>query len=426
MESLARSLGPLDVACRAVVLVPCRSEAAQLDTLLGWYADQRDLSGAPLRPEQLEVQLLVNRFADEPDDGAAAIADRYRGGRLRVTVAEYFHPPDEHAPLTMARKLSADVALWRALQRPSYPAPLYLLSEDADVAWIDPRYVALAVSTLDTRPGLDAARGQQDRCPWVMARHPLLVLMRRSWNFAEAVLARRSLRPDRNPQHDFTWNRLTTSGWNCAFTAEVYALVGGYNRDRPFEEDMDIGEKISCLRAFERDGTLVPQVNTVGWLPTRAEGSPRRWLYWAATGVEPYEDTNQHENFFRRDHERVVKDCSLTELEQLARPYTVLDPDRVTAALQRDLDFLPGRCGGRDDGRAVYQRVLTLLGFAPGEAVVSDGTLRIRSLDAVGARLERFGRFAKLMAGPYPATLPAGRAAFTWRLGAVPVRADVS
>ncbi|MFD0558176.1 hypothetical protein FB566_3475 [Stackebrandtia endophytica] len=419
VEKIAATLPPMHPRCRISALVPCRTEAGQIGGLLSRYADQRDLTGGPLHGDDYEVLALVNRFADEPDDGTADVVNRWSGEGLRAHAAEYIHPDGEKAPLTMARKLLADVALWRSVERPEPAGPLYLASEDADVPWLDPRQLAYMITTLDGDPGLDSVRGAQDRCPWQMARHPLLVLMRRSWNFTEALVARRSMWPDRNPGYDFTWNRLNTSGWNTAFTAEVYARVGGYSRQRPFEEDMDIGEKISAFRAYRQDGQLVPQVATVGRIPTRAEGSPRRWLYWAATGTEPYADGNDYENFFRRDHERAVKDRALTELETLAETATRLDVDRLTEAMQRDLDFLTGRCGGDGNEAVLYRRVLALIGFRPGDADIDGGRLCIRSVAGVAERLARYARYADFTVGPYPRRLPLGTAANTWRMSAV-------
>ncbi|MFD0558167.1 glycosyl transferase family 2 [Stackebrandtia endophytica] len=418
IANLAATFGPMATDCRVSVLVPCRTEAQQIPRLLERYLDQRGADGTTVPAAGFEVLVLVNRYADEADDGTAAAAERFCGGRVPVRVAEYLHPADERAPITTVRRLLADTALWRAAERPRYLAPLYLLSEDADVHWLDPRQIATVVDTFDADPGLDGLRGQLDHCPWILARHPLLLLSRRSWNFTEALLSRRCARPDRRPDYDFTWNRLNTSGWNTAFTAEVYARIGGYSVERTLDEDMDIGEKISVLRAYRRHGRLVPQVNTIRSIPNRSEGSPRRWLYWAATGTEPYHEADDFDNFLGRPHERAIKDASLSELEDIAAPRTGLDVDRLTEAMQRDLDFLGRRTGAANRDHGLYRKVLALLGFRPGEAEVTDGRLRIRSLTGVTERLNHHARFAEFTVGAFPKTLPT--TAVTWRISAVP------
>jgi hypothetical protein len=109
---------------------------------------------------------------------------------------------------------------------------VYFALEDADTVWLDPRQLAIQTAALDAHPELDGVRGQQDRCPWIMCENDLLVTLRRSWNFTEAFLSRESLRPHRNSLYDFTWNRVVTSGWNTAISAEAFAVMGGYTPDR--------------------------------------------------------------------------------------------------------------------------------------------------------------------------------------------------
>jgi hypothetical protein len=423
LVTLTEPLAPMDPACRAATLVPCRNEAPHVERLLSFLTDQRALGGSRLDPRTYEVHLLLNRYADEPEDDSEERIARWRctrpGRSANLHVTRIVHPADEHAPLTRARKVLADLALWRARARQAWVAPLYLACQDADLLWVDPRELALTIDRLDRDPGLDGLRGQQDRCPWILVRHPLVLIMRRSWNFVETFMARRSLRPERNPRFDFNWNRLVTSGWSCGFTAEVYARIGGYTPERRFEEDMDIGEKISSLRAFESDGVLLPQVNTIGHLPSRAEGSPRRWLLWAMTDLQPYDDSEDYDNFFRRDHERKLKDTTLEELEAEVRDVTSLDDEgalgRLTRTLQADLDFVV-RTLGAPLGGAAYSRVLAALGFERDDYDVVDGRLSLRSAAGPASRVRAFAeRLGDRTPGEYPAPLAPMRGASTWR-----------
>lgn len=406
LESLNAPLRAMKPECRIAVLLPCRNEAQHVGAMLDQLAEQFTPAGGPLPREAFEVLLLVNHVEGERTDdtlGRAAAWDSPLG--LVRHVLDYAHPADEPCPLTMARKILADLAVLRAVSRGCGRAPLYFASEDADILWMDPCQIASMIAALDGDPGLDGVRGQQDRCPWIMVRNPLLLLMRRSWNFTEAHMARRSLRPDRNPAFHFNWNRVVASGWNTAFSAEAYALIGGYTRERQFEEDMDLGEKISCLRAYPDGKSFVPQVNTFGSLPSRSEGSPRRWFYRFSTGVEPYLDTDGYANFFRLDHEREVKFRTLDDFEAALRPATTLEPANVpllTAMLQKDLDFLT-EARGSERGRAEYGRILGWLGFAPGDVDLT-GPLAIRSIEGPRARIAALAR--RLPPAPVrPATL---------------------
>jgi hypothetical protein len=426
IADLAAGCRPLADDCRAVVLLPARNEKHTLAQTLRYLLDQRDpVTGTPLPAGRYEVQLLLNRFSHEAAD-ADLVALAALPNADRLSTVEYVHADDEHAPLTRARKVSADLAVYRALARPRYAAPLYFVSQDADMLWVDPREVAWYVDRFDREPGLDAIRGQQDRCPWILVKHPLVLLMRRSWNFCESLLTARSQHPDRNPHYDFNWNRTITSGWSTGFTAEVYALIRGYTPDRRFEEDMDIGERISCLRGIQVPGRgFVPQVQTTGRCPLRSEGSPRRWLYWAATSVQPYDDGRDYSNFFDLSIERDVKDLPLDELDAAVRPYTGLVTEPVTGAFQTDFDFLTATVKDRALAMRWYARVLSGIGFAAGDVAIDDGRVQVRNLDraeaaisSLAARLRGLRPPSQYPAGGWP-TPPAGS---TWRAFAEPAR----
>lgn len=421
LAAMAEKLPPMSEACRAVSLIPSRNEGQYIERLLSLLADQRDLSGAPLESSLFEVQLLCNRLhGEEADDTVERLKIWRQRNRIQPLVIDYVHPPNEPVPLTMSRKILSDLALWRAAARPAYRHPLYLLSEDADLLWIDPRQVAIMIERLDAAPGLDVIRGQQDRCPWVMAEYPLLFLMRRSWNFTETFAARRSLWPDRNEKYDFNWNRIVTSGWNTAITAEVYARIGGYTTSRRFEEDMDIGEKISCLRGYEMDGRFVPQVATTGWIPTRSEGSPRRWLHRLLTGLEPYSDENNYENFFAIQHEEWIKQRSLEEMTGEVRNRASMRAENtpeLERMLQNDYRFLIKVLKDQDRAAYAYGRVLFALGFKPHEVEIAGETVRVRSLEGARARLESYAaRYVGVEVGDYPASLPLGSRRTNWTI----------
>jgi hypothetical protein len=285
------------------------------------------------------------------------------------------------------------LALLRASRRNVYSNPLYLVSEDADVVWNDPRQLSEMLNAFDAQPAIDGIRGYQDRCPWLLIDHPIVLLMRRSWNFCESYASSRALRPDRNPQYQFNWNRRVTSGWNSAFTADIYARIGGYNRFRKFEEDLDIGEKISTLRAYETSKGMIPQVNTVIGLPIRAEASPRRWYYRTAKGIEPYDDRNGYENFFAQEHEQFLKSKSLNELSQAIAPFSSLDPANIPLLedmLQKDFEFLCRLHGSKLLATRAYQRILSWLGFESSHTDIRDGQVVVRSLEGVRRTIDQF------------------------------------
>jgi hypothetical protein len=338
IQSMAEGMPAMHSACRMVVLLPCRNESQHIEDRLTLLAEQFRPDASLLARNQYEVIVLVNTCHDEPKDPTMDMVKRWvHPAGMTLHALEFEHAPNELSPLTLARKILADLALLRALRRNSYEMPLYLCSEDADVVWNDPRQLFEMIKTLDEHPELDALRGYQDRCPWLLIQHPILMLMRRSWNFCESYAASRPLRPSRNPNYHFNWNRHVTSGWNTAFSAEVYANIGGYNRDRQFEEDLDIGEKISALRAYEVSGNWIPQVNTI---------------------------------------------APSTQLDRANIPL-------LEGMLQKDLDFLVRLHGDPKQAQMAYQRILRWLGFTDDQAFVCQGRVVVESLAGVAQAIQR-------------------------------------
>ncbi|MGZ3144539.1 hypothetical protein ACVDFE_21595 [Lentzea chajnantorensis] len=394
--ALADRLPPLDPRCRISVQVPARFEAEYLRRFLDVYADQRDVDGSPLPPGSFDVLVLTNRLAGEDPDDSAAVFERFRAEAGAVGAA--FHlvdvvlDADEPYPLTLCRRLCADITAVRAL-RGRQRAPLYFALEDADTVWLDPRQLAIQVAALDADPALDGVRGQQDRCPWIMCENDLLVLLRRSWNFTEAYFMRESLHPHRNPDYDFTWNRVVTSGWNTAITAEAFAAMGGYTPDRRLGEDVDLGERLSCVRGRWDGPVFRPEVGTVGALRTRAEGSPRRWLLRVAADVEPYNRSGGYANFFSADVTARIKSPDPHDLLELARPSARLTRENAELfedVLSGDLAFTRKVRKRRDAADEQWRWVCLALGLRPSDWRVDGDRVRLLRLDALAGALAGF------------------------------------
>jgi len=396
LHRLEDGLPAMAEECRAVVLAPARFEAEYIDRFLEFYSQQRRSGGGRLPLEHIEILVLNNLYENEtPDNLPELVRRRKEAGKdtFPVHLLEVKYKVDEPYPLTLSRRIVADVALLRASKRPRAQGPLYLISEDVDTLWMPPQMVDIMISTLDAVPWIDSVRGQQDRAPWIMKDSDALVLMRRSWNFSEAILTRKRFRPGNYDNYDFNWNRITTSGWNTAITAEVYAMIYGYTPHRRFREDVDIGEKISCLRGRVRGDEFVPLVDTVTGIPTRVEGSPRRWLLKLARDVEPYDPKDNYKNFFDLDVDKAIRELSSRELLEHSKAVSRIGPSNIgyfEELLGNDYSFLVEKLRDEVLAQSIYETVLYFLGFEKGEAVVRQGKIEIRKTDNIKKRLAEF------------------------------------
>lgn len=395
IEALAGRVRPIHPDCRVVVQVPARFEARYLHRFLMLFGEQRDARWGRLSTDTYEVLILNNYLHGEQPDASEEVVARYRkeaGSRAdNVHFVSTAFDVGEKYPLTLARRYLADIAICRLLSGGSFRRPTYFALEDADLIWVDPRQTYLQMDILDRLPYLDAVRGQQDRCPWIMCENDLLMLLRRSWNITEAYLSRRSLWPDVNPEYDFNWNRVVTSGWNSAVTAEAFALINGYTPDRRMGEDVDIGERISCVRGRASGSRFVPEVGTVAGMKIRAEGSPRRWLLRVVADIEPYDRTNQYQNFFSNDVLTELRSSSYDDLLERARSCARISRrniDLFERALTKDWQFTLRVRRDPPKAEKQYRFVMAMLGFGAGDWRFAGERIEILKTEAVQMRLE--------------------------------------
>ena len=312
LESLASSakMTPMTNECRVSINIPAWMEGKNMYRVLSDYVKQTDENGNRLDPNTFEINIIVNRKTGSTPDNSVAEIERFiaesraRGENYRVNYIDLeFNPPLNN--VGHARKVLTDLTLLRSLRRTGQTQALYVESEDADLVQIDPKTVINIVKKMDENANLDAVRGIQDRYPETMMKNDLLFLQRRIWDFTELFLRRKKFRPENNPNWNFTWNRIITGGWNTAYSAEAYALIGGYDSRQTKGEDMTIGEKITMVRG---DGSM-PNLDVVGRVPTRSDSSPRRFIGELITGKGAYTDTFEDERV-----NNFIKNATLDEL----------------------------------------------------------------------------------------------------------------
>ena len=287
VKEQAAALPPLAPGTRLVVFLPAENEAALIEPCLAAIA--RDLVSSGLRHAAEIVVVRQHRAGSDLDDNTAERVSRWaRLHRQEVTVRliEVEWPAGCMTFLALSRKLAVDVTVERA-SAAELRRPLYFLTEDADVEWIESGRARYAVAAFDAHPRLDALRGWHLRSLDLLEYLPLFV-ERVTWRACEYALSARQLRPERNPRYGFAWNRVVTAGWNVAFTLESYVLAGGYTPTVELFEDMDLGQRISVMRGNDTAAGFVPVTHTIRWMPFEACSDGRRSLAALATGSDLY------------------------------------------------------------------------------------------------------------------------------------------
>lgn len=280
------------------------------------------------------------------------------------------------------RKLLTDAVLQRSLGRDAQSQPLYIESEDADLMEVDKRTIFNLISKLDRNPHLDAVRGTEGRVPSIIKDNALLLMRRNAW---EVFLFNARQKRFRNPEHP-SWNsfanRTITGGWNCGYSAEAYAMIGGYEPAQ-IGEDTSIGERISMMRG---DGSY-PNLETIGSVPSRTESSPRRFIH------EIIQREPAYNNFGEDSNEETIREASLPDLMNRISEYAnITDNNKATFEGEAQMFHSWSRSATPtlEDAKEMTRRIMRSVGYRQGDYVFEGDTIRIVNWDNVKRNIENY------------------------------------
>lgn len=391
VASVMSSLGAMSSNCRVSVNIPAWMEADNLDRLLSQYIDQTDNKGEALEQSLFEINILVNRKKGTPEDNSVKViesftekyAKRHNGARPVVHYANVEMEPEE-ANIGFVRKLLTDAVLQRSLDRNNQSQPLYIESEDADLIEVDKRTVFNLISKLDKNPHLDAVHGIEGRMSSIIKDNALLLMRRNAWEVLLFNARQKRFRDPRNPNWNSFSNRVITGGWNSGYSAEAYAMIGGYEPARA-GEDISIGERISMMRG---DGDY-PNLETIGSVPTRTESSPRRFIDEIANKKSAYED------FGDDDNEEAIRGVSLSDAMKRIDEYADITEDNkpnFENEAQMYYDWARGSTPTLGDARDVARRIMRSVGYEEGDYVFEGDKIHIVNWDNVKRNIEDYRR----------------------------------
>jgi hypothetical protein len=359
LRRLADSLPHMVSECRVAIQIPVHNEEMNIYHMLKEWASQLSLQGELLEPSVYEINLLNNGPRGYKRDTTLAQVERFQHDfpdiKLNVLDVEFLI---ETGNVGMARKLTTDMILQRSLNRPNQRGPLYIESADADMFEIDKQTLVRHLQRLDSKSYLDAVSGQRDFCPQILMQNDYLFFSLRAKRSAKALLRDYTLRPDRNEDFSF-FNRVTTGGWNTAFTAEAYALIGGYLPVKA-GEDLDIGSRISIMRGTaDNQGRFIPNTYTVERISTRMQSIPRRHIHAIAKDTKPYLD------FADLQKTSEIRELNPSEMVSTL-PYKRLSQENIAVfekVLTNQWQFFTRTVKDPNNRLRVFRRFMLFLGF---------------------------------------------------------------
>ena len=287
VRSFALSLPPMSPEIRVAALAPARNEQFRIKLFLN--AIKSDIDSSNIK-NAFELLIIENGVESEIGRTSEVVTGWIQivNPSFPVHIIQQKWDHDEKYPLAKARKLIADIAIYRASRLTAPKKSLYFLTEDADIESIQNGRLKAAISYLDKHPEIDAIRGIQERSIQALKSNHLALLERRSWQITELLLSSQYYWPNKRESYNFYWNRVVTSGSNVFISAEVYCEIRGYSKDVTVFEDMDIGQRISVLRGRYSRGQFIPCMDTVRRFSFREESSIARILLSLQKGRHVY------------------------------------------------------------------------------------------------------------------------------------------
>ena len=165
-----------------------------------------------------------------------------------------------------------------------------------------------------------------------------------------------------NPQFNLSWNRIITGGWNTAYTAEAYAIIGGYNPYMTKGEDMIMGERFSMARG---DGNL-PNTEVISTVSTRSNSSPRRYIFEVAAGKAAYgpdfEDPAVNVRIRALSIDQMLEDPVIKQYERINPG---VNTGQIELMLNNEYGFVKSTTPNEAEAKKVMSRILLFLGFKP-------------------------------------------------------------
>ncbi len=362
LENMIREAPAMQNGTEVVIAVPAYQEAGNMDKTLRHYAELKDRS-------RFEIVLFENHPVGVERDGTAEIVGRIKREFPDLRITHLYHKFDQKVPIGMVRKFLNDAILLRK-QKAGIKNSVAMVSNDADLEGINPRYSSIIGDFFKANPKADAMGGRWDYTPEAYRKYPLLHASQRLWHYLDTT---------------FRYNYLNSPeliGRNSAIRSGTYAAIGGYNPDAQLAEDLEIGWLIKNVR--QNDPSRIAYLGGA-----RLLSNPRRALVKMLSGgrlVQQYGDFHVNED---------VRKAPVTDLLREKKDFNESDFLKEVQAIYDHYARMKRSNGGWVEDAYLeksFDRAMRFLGL---EYDRKDKGVRILDNSKLRTGLERYGQSNK-------------------------------
>lgn len=223
---------PLSKSVREIITIIAYHEGSRIRHTLDTYV------GQDLDPSQFEIILLDNHPSHQDRDSTNAEIERFQKDNptLSVVYAHKAWQQNEFATVGNARKYVFDIALVRMHARGKSTHETILISNDADTVDLDKNYLSAIKNEFQKNSTVDALV-TPTVVPLSTILKPNIYAALSLWDAIDDVVAKRE-------PHNLI-------GRSSAFSASIFAAVGGYNPSGKMAGDLEIGFLIADARCWD-------------------------------------------------------------------------------------------------------------------------------------------------------------------------------
>jgi hypothetical protein len=232
------------------------------------------------------------------------------------------------------------------------------------------------IHTMDQYPELDLAYGRRRLKDDGIVPNDLLFMKYLISLNKEHILRLRDMKEMIKPGVLLVGNSMMTGGGNTIFTAESYALAGGY--DRGLNQDSDRGLGVRIIRLRDENGE--PNAFTVGNIEAVSYADPTRFIRGVAERIQDTPPTQSN----------VSPDELMRQLSAKLNRFAALDDSNKSvfeSLLNAEYTSLQNALKDPVQADPLMWQILDNLGFTENDYHVELGEIKVANWDRVKEKL---------------------------------------